>query len=47
MYEEESDSKAEEEESEYITEGTAEQIEEPKRKKKLSYRKEKITFLSI
>ena len=36
MYEEESDSEPEEEESEYITEFTAEEIEEPKREKKNS-----------
>ena len=47
MYEEESDSEPEEEESEYITEVTAEKIEEPKKAKKPSHRKEKITFSSI
>ena len=47
MYKEQSDSKPEEEDTEYITENTTEEIEEPKKEKqKLSHRKEKITFLS-
>ena len=47
MYEEESDNETEEKESKYITEGTAEEIEEPKKEKKSHHRKEKTTFLSI